>query len=260
MRARAIVGPLAAVLTLAALPDLADAQSLQATLDARRDAMPRGKRAWQETWLVPETGASAPDASQVRKFGGRVVAYQDGDRERLELRAARGDELDDPFVVVSDGDAYWLVSKVGATPLLETAKASDPWLALVLAGPPGEAPAHRTVPAAGGGVAAIVLRAPEPADFESDKAFAMRLPQGGSGLVREGLASFSPANNAAVTTAAGTRGVDQVRTANGTVSVTPDPAAVRWMEEQRVTPAALESFRLDERLSPYDALPAEAGT
>jgi hypothetical protein len=32
------------------------------------------------------------------------------------------------------------------------------------------------------------------------------------------------------------------------------------MEAQRVTPAALERFRLEGRLSPYDALPAEAGT
>jgi hypothetical protein len=238
----------------------ASAQSLQATLDARHDAMPRGKRAWQETWLVPESGASAPNASAVTKFGGRVTAYQEGDRERLELRAARGDELAEPVIVVSDGDAYWLVTRVGATPLAESAKASDPWLALVLAGPPGDAPAHRTVPAAGGGIAAVVLRAAEPADFESDEAFAMRLPQGGSGLVRTGLAAFSPANNSGVTTAAGARGVDQVQTANGSVSVTPDPEAVRWMEAQRVTPAALERFRLEGRLSPYDALPAEAGT
>lgn len=261
MKARGLALALPVVLALAAaLPEAVRAQALQATLDVRREAMPNGKRAWQETWLVPEAGASAPDASAVTKFGGRVTAYQDGDRERLELRAASGDELAEPVVVVSDGEAYWLVTRVGATPLVESAKASDPWLGLVLAGPPGDAPAHRTVPAAGGGIAAVVLRAPEPAEFESDQAFAMRLPQGGSGLVRTGLAAFSPANNAGVTTAAGARGVDQVQTANGSVAVTPDPEAVRWMEAQRVTPAALESFRLEGRLSPYDLLPAETGT
>ena len=260
MTARAIAGLVTALAILAGAPERSDAQGLQATLDARRDALPRGKRSWQETWLVPATGTSAPDAAQVTKFGGRVTAYQDGDRERLELRAAKGDELDDPLVIVADADGYWLVTRVGATPLVESARASDPWLALVLAGPPGDAPAHRTVPAAGGGVAAVVLRAAEPSDFDPDDAFAMRLPQGGSGLVRGGLSQFSPGSGGAVTTAAGTRGVDQVRTANGTVSVTPDPAAVTWMEEQRVTPAALEQFRLEERLSPYDALPAEAGT
>jgi hypothetical protein len=61
-----------------------------------------------------------------------------------------------------------------------------------------------------------------------------------------------------VTAAAGTRGVDQVETAEGTVSVTPDPAAVEWMEDQRVSPGELERFRLEGRLSPYDAIP-EAG-
>ena len=260
MSARGVLLALVVLALVAALPEAAAAQALQATLDARREAVPSGKRSWQETWLVPESGASAPNAAAVTKFGGRVTAYQDGDRERLELRAARGDELDDPVVVVSDGDAYWLVTRVGATPLVESAKASDAWLALVLAGPPGDGPDARTVPAVGGGVAAIVLRASEPSDFDSDEAFAMRLPQGGSGLVRTGLAAFSPANNAGVTTAAGARGVDQVQTANGSVAVTPDPEAVRWMEAQRVTPAALERFRLEERLSPYDALPAEAGT
>ncbi|CAN5862165.1 hypothetical protein BH20GEM1_BH20GEM1_09750 [soil metagenome] len=256
---RALV--LAAVLALGAgTAAPSAAQSLQATLDARRDAMPGGKRSWQETWLLPASGPSAPDAAQVRKFAGRVVAYQDGDRERLEFRAARGTQLDEPVVVVSDGDAYWLVTRVGATPLAESAKASDPWLALVLAGPPGDAPAHREVPAVEGGVAAVVVRSNEPSDFDADEAFAMRLPQGGSGLVRTGLAQFSPGADPSVTAAAGTRGVDQVRTANGTVSVTPDPEAVRWMETQEVSPVALESFRMEGRLEPYDALPEEVGT
>ena len=243
----------------AGFPAASLAQTMQATVDARREAMPRGKRAWQETWLVPASGTTAPDAAQVTKFGGRVWAYQDGDRERLELRAAQGDELAEPVVVVSDGDDYWLVTRVGATPLAESAQASNGWLALVLAGPPGDTPAYRTVAGEGGGVAAVVLRAPEPADFDEDDAFALRLPQGGSGLVREGLAQFSPGRDPAVTAAAGTRGVDQVETAEGTVSVTPDPAAVEWMEEQRVRPADLEAFRLEGRLSPYDALPEEAG-
>lgn len=258
MRARGLAGGALLALAIAAFPVPSRAQTLQAALDARREAMPRGKHAWQETWLVPENGTSAPDAAQVSKFGGRVWAYQDGDRERLELRAARGDELEEPVVIVSDGDAYWLVTKVGATPLAESARASDAWLALVLAGPPGDTPAYRTVGAANG-VAAVVLRASEPADFDEEKAFALRLPQGGSGLVREGLAQFSPGREPNVTAAAGARGVDQVETAEGTVSVTPDPAAVEWMEDQRVSPAELERFRLEGRLSPYDALPEEAG-
>jgi hypothetical protein len=244
----------------AVAPASSAAQALQPTLDARREAMPNGKRSWQETWLVPEAGSSAADAAQVRKFAGRVVAYQEGNRERLELRAARGTELDEPVVVVSDGEAYWLVTRVGASPLAESAKASDPWLGLVLAGPPGDAPAHRAVPAPDGGVAAVVVRSPQPTDFDASAAFALKLPQGGSGLVRTGLAQFSPGADPTVTAAAGTRGVDQVQTANGTVSVTPDPEAVRWMEAQAVSPVALESFRMEGRLEPYDALPEEPGS
>lgn len=257
---RALLLAAAALATTAAFPAPSPAQTLAQALETRSQSMPRGKHSWQETWLVPESGPSAPDAGQVRKFAGRVIAYQDGDRERLELRAARGDELEAPLVVVSDGDAYWLVTQVGATPLLESAKASDRWLALVLSGPPGDAPTHREVTAEGGGVAAVVVRAPEPADFATDAAFALKLPQGGSGMVREGLAAFSPGANPDVTAAAGARGVDQVQTANGTVSVTPDPEAVRWMEAQRVSSGALERFRIEARLAPYDALPEEPGT
>jgi hypothetical protein len=250
-----------AALTLVALGSLpAAAQTLQTTLDARRESMPRGKHAWQETWLVPEEGTTAPDASGVTRFAGRVTAFQDGRKERLELRSASGGELAEPVVVVSDGDEYWLVTKVGATPLTESARASDPWLSLVLSGPPGDAPAHRVVQADTGGVTAVVLRAAEPSDFESSSAFALKLPQAGSGLMRSGLAAFSPGANPGVTAAAGARGVDQVRTANGTVSVNPDPAAVSWMEQQGVSAIALEQFRLEARLAPYDALPEEAGS
>lgn len=256
MRPLRIVG--AALALGALLPAVGAAQGLQATLDARREALPGGKHAWQETWLVPEEGAAAPEASQATRFAGRVTAYQDARKERLELRAASGDGLAEPVVVVFDGEQHWLVTRVGATPLAQSARASDPWLALVLSGPPGETPAHRVVPADAGEIAAVVLRATEPTDFEASSAFALKLPQAGSGLMRSGLAAFSPANDPGVTAAAGARGVDQVRTPSGTVSVTPDPAAVQWMEGQGVTPMALERFRLEARLAPYDALPAEA--
>ena len=93
------------------LPASSLSQTLQATLDARRDAMPRGKHAWQETWLVPATGTSAPDAAQVTKFGGRVWGYQDGERERLELRAAEGDDLAEPVVVEAGGSQTRVVHR-----------------------------------------------------------------------------------------------------------------------------------------------------
>ena len=249
----------AALVTAAAVPAPSPAQTLEQALETRSEAMPRGKHAWQETWLVPESGPSAPVAAQVRKFAGRVTAYPDGDRERLELRAASGDELGEPLVVVSDGEAYWLVTQVGASPLVQSAKASDPWLALILSGPPGDAPTSREVPAEGGGIAAVVLRAPAPSDFDTDLAFALKLSQGGS-LELPGLARFSPGANPNVTAAAGARGVGQVETANGPISVTPDPEAVRWMEAQQLPPVALERFLMEVRLAPYDALPEEPGT
>lgn len=231
-------------------------QDLEAILSARRDAVPDDRRSFEETWLLPTEGTSAADAAAVTRFAGRATVYQDDRKERIEIRPVSGGALGEPIVVVSDGDRYHLVTRVGATSLAGSAVAGDPLLRLVLAGPPGQGPPHRTVPAAAGGVAAVVLRHARQGEFDSDDAFALRLPQVGGGLLKEGLSSFSPGANPSVTASAGARGVGQVRTANGTISVTPDPEAVRWMETVRVSPIALEAFKLEGRLTPYNALPA----
>jgi hypothetical protein len=72
-----------------------------------------------------------------------------------------------------------------------------------------------------------------------------------------GIARFSAAGDPQVTAAAGARGVDRVRTAEGEVAVTPDPAAVAWMEGRQVAAGELESFKREAGLSPHDALPPE---
>lgn len=246
-----------AVAATAAWPGAAAGQQdLEAILSVRRDAMPDDRRSFEETWLLPAEGTSAPDAAAVTRFAGRATVYQDDRKERIEIRPVSGGGLGEPIVIVSDGGRYHLVTRVGATPLTGSAVAGDPLVRLVLEGPPGQSPPHRTVPAAGGGVAAVVLRHARQGEFESDDAFALRLPQVGGGLLKQGLSSFSPGADPTVTASAGARGVGQVRTANGTISVTPDPEAVRWMETVRVSPLALEAFKLEGRLTPYDALPA----
>lgn len=241
---------------VAALPGPAAGQGdLAGSLAAR--SVPNAKRSFEETWLLPKTGATAPDASTVTRFAGRATIYQERGKERIELRAVSGGELADPIVVVSDGRTYHLVTKVGATPLVGSAAAGDALLKLVLAGPAGEAPPHRAVPATAGGVAAVVLRHARQGAFDGGQAFALKLPQVGGGLLRTGLSSFSAAQDPTVTASAGARGVDQVRTANGMITVTPDPAAVSWMEALRVSPVAFEEFKATGRLAPYDALPEE---
>ncbi|MGH7571500.1 MAG: hypothetical protein ACREMK_06620 [Gemmatimonadota bacterium] len=226
-------------------------QDLGALLAGRQEAVPRGRHAFQETWLLRAGGADAGP----NEFAGRATFYQDGPRERIEIRGVEDGTLEDPIVVVSNGRSYHLVTRVGSTPLVESAPADDPLLRLVLAGPPGDAPQHRTVPVPGGGQATVLRNAIEP-DFDSGDAFQLRLPQVGGGLLKSGLSQFSAAQNTQLTASAGARGVDQIRTANGSISVTPDPDAVRWMDAQAVSEVELEGFKLEVGLAPYDVLPA----
>ncbi|MGH7544299.1 MAG: hypothetical protein ACREK7_10210 [Gemmatimonadota bacterium] len=226
---------------------------LGTVLTERQKAVPKGRHAFQETWLLPARDATA----QPNRFAGRVTVYQDGPRERLEIRQVEGDALGDPIVIVSNGRSYHLVTKVGATPFAESAPAKEPLVALVLAGPAGEAPQHRTVAVPSGGEA-VVLRSAVNPDFDSGNAFQLRLPQVGGGLLKSGLSQFSAAQSTQLTASAGARGVDQIRTADGTISVTPDPEAVRRMEAQAVSEVELEGFKLEAGLAPYDELPAGA--
>ena len=230
---------------------------LGTTLEARRGALKGAARSFHETWLLPARGESAPNA-QATVFAGRVSVWQHAPRERIEIFPAVGGELGEPIVIVSDGTTYHLVTAVGATPLARSAKARERLVRLVLAGPPADAERYRVVSAAAGGVAAVVLRQPMPAEFDAERAFALRLPRAGGGVLAAGLSQFSPAGDPEVTAAAGARGVDRVRTANGEVPVTPDPEAVAWMEGRALTAAELEAFKREAGLPPYDALPPEA--
>ena len=72
---------------------------LGAVLAVRQEAVPKGRHAFQETWLLPEPGAAAGSPN---RFGGRVNVYQDGPRERLEIRRVEGDLLGDPADLPSD--------------------------------------------------------------------------------------------------------------------------------------------------------------
>lgn len=224
---------------------------LGTVLTERQNAVPKGRHAFQETWLLPSDG----DPARPNRFAGRVTVYQDGPRERLEIREVEDGSLSDPVVIVSNGRSYHLVTKVGATPLIESAPAQEPFVRLILAGPPGEAPQHRTVAVPSGGEAVVLRSAADP-DFDSGDAFQLRLPQVGGGLLKSGLSQFSAAQNTQLTASAGARGVDQIRTAEGTISVTPDPEAVRRMETRTVPEVELEEFKLEGGLAPYDELPA----
>lgn len=251
------LGLVLALAVLAPAPGALAQDDPAATLEARADRVPSGRRTFRETWLLPPGGGTAAGPEGL-EFAARVTVLQEGGRERIEIAAIEDGALAAPRIVVGDGSDYWLVTKVGATPFLESAVADDPLVGLVLASPPGAAAPHRTVEAEGGGIRAVVLRHAGPVDFDADRAFAIRETALGGGVVARGLSSFSAAGDRRVVAAAGARGVDRVRTATGTVSVTPDPAAVAWMDSVAVDATDLEAFRREGRLPPWQALPEPA--
>ena len=167
---------------------------LAAVLTERQKAVPKGRHAFQETWLLP----AQDDAGQPNRFAGRITVYQDGPRERLEIRQVEEGALSDPIVIVSNGRSYHLVTKVGATPFAESAPSQEPFVRLVLAGPAGETPQHRSVPVPSGGQAVVLRSAMDP-DFDAGDAFQLRLPQVGGGLLKSGLSQFSAAQNTQLT-------------------------------------------------------------
>ncbi len=247
-----IVTLLSIVPSLVLVASLSAQDDMASILDARRQAIPKEKRVFEETWLTPAEGA-APTAEP--SFAGRVVVFQDRPKERLEIRRVTGGELEDPLVIVSDGRGYYLVTRVGATDLISSEPIGDPFVQRVLRSPPGTIEPHRAVRDRDGTTTAIVLRHPREADFDEDEVFELKSPQIESSLLKKGLSSFSAAQERHVAASAGARGVDEIETADGKVDVTPDPAAVQWMEEQSVPPLEFEEFRIEARLAPYNDLP-----
>ncbi|MCK5440200.1 MAG: hypothetical protein KAI97_09660 [Gemmatimonadetes bacterium] len=244
--------PLVLLAGLMVASPLAAQDDLGAMLDARREAIPKEKRVFEETWLIPADGV---ESNAQPRFAGRVVVFQDRPKERLEIRRAGADQLEEPIVIVCDGRRYHLVTRVGATELISSEPVADPFVQLVLASPPGRSEPHRTVTDSEGTTTAIVLRHKRDPDFDEDDAFELKRPQVESSLLKKGLSSFSAAQDRHVAASAGARGVDEIETANGKVSVTPDPEAVRWMEEHSVPPLEFEEFRIEARLAPYNGLP-----
>jgi hypothetical protein len=103
----------------------------------------------------------------------------------------------------------------------------------------------------GGTLQAVVYREPRPADFSASTAFSLKAPKVGGGLLKKGLASFADPADTQATASAGARGVDEIETPEGTVSVTPDTAAVAWLDGRGPDALALEAFLLEGGLGPY---------
>lgn len=232
-------------------PPAAFGQSLEQTLEARRKALPKPKTAYGETFLAAPASGAATEGDL--KLAAKVSVFQEAPRERLEVHLVNGSAFGEPIVVVGDGSGYFLVTKLGATPLAKSAKASDPLLLQALASMPDESARKRTLKAPDGKLAGVVYREPRGADFGSSTAFDVKASKVGGGLLKKNLAAFGDSDDTVVTASAGARGVDEIDTPKGKLSVTPDPGAVVWLESRQVGPLELEAFLLAGGLGPYAA-------
>ena len=253
-RARARRSLAAAVLGLLLTAPAARGQDIDQTLAARQKALPKEKRAYEETILTGPAGGAA--AEKDLKLAAKVAVFQEAPRERVELRPVSGSAFGEPVVVVSNGQGYFLVTKVAATPLAKSARASDPLVLQALASMPDATGRRREVKAPDGKLLAVIYRTPRSADFSASTAFSLKQPKLGGGLLKKGLASFGE-SDVTVTASAGARGVDEIETPEGRVSVTPDSSAVVWLDSRHVGPLELEAFLLEGELGPYAAAEAQ---
>jgi hypothetical protein len=233
----------------------APGQTLEETLADRQKALTKGKHAYLETFLTAPAGGAATEAQL--KLAAKVAVFQEAPRERLEINPVSGNSFGEPVVVVSDGKGYFLVTKVGSSPLAKSAKASDPLVLRALASMPGETARKRQVKGPDGKLLALIYRESRGADFSSSTAFSLKPSKVGGDLFKKGLASFAESDDTAVTASAGARGVDEIETPDGKVSVTPDSSAVVWLEGREIGPLEQEEFLLQGGLGPYAAMEAQ---
>ncbi len=182
-----------------------------------------------------------------------VEVYSAPPRWRAEVvRVRSATTLDsEPLVLVMDGSQVQVLTGMGSTPLSEHAAGDDSLVAAVVSqirssgGRVDTTPGtRRLVDAAPSGVVQwVVLRRPaaraEFADALLDTGTGGRL---GRRLAQLGVQAAGGERRSEVVASAGARGVVTVRTVDGEITVTPDTAAIRGLEQVRIGILDLERF------------------
>jgi len=247
------------ILTSSALPAVAqtaqDARLLEA-LERRTAALPESSTVFVETWLLPVGDAPSADSPDELLPRGKALVLQLQKREYLSLVARLDDPASSSVEVLCDATRYYRRTPQGDRPLETADIEAEPFVLLALEGPAGAASARRVVASPDGGITAVVLREwidqevrPEHVAIDgvavaNDPGF-VRLVEGiDRGVSDQWAQSAAP------------RGVEEIEEGGATVSVRPDTSAVKWMESIKISPLALETFRLQAGLPPYHLLRA----
>ncbi|HKK69630.1 MAG TPA: hypothetical protein VKA86_00320 [Candidatus Krumholzibacteria bacterium] len=232
-----------------------DARLLEA-LERRTAALPESSTVFVETWLLPVGDAPSADSPDELLPRGKALVLQLQKREYLSLVARLDDPASSSVEVLCDATRYYRRTPQGDRPLETADIEAEPFVLLALEGPAGAASARRVVASPDGGITAVVLREwidqevrPEHVAIDgvavaNDPGF-VRLVEGiDRGVSDQWAQSAAP------------RGVEEIEEGGATVSVRPDTSAVKWMESIKISPLALETFRLQAGLPPYHLLRA----
>jgi hypothetical protein len=253
----AALGLVAVALCAPRLPAMED---LARILAERAREVPTAPQAYKETWLLPPADLDAPTADDAAIRAVVAVLQKDG-RERIENRRLVEDAYAPRNTLLGADGTYWLRGPDGDSPFLETALREDPLLHLVLAGPIDVEGRMRTLTDDAGRLVAVVLREEVPMDLRDEDFLVHEGPVGADPDLLARLGTLDPlGRDRQPTPSAAPKGVEEIQTAQGSRSVTPDPAAVQWLESREVSALDFERFRRAVRLPPYDALPSTPAT
>lgn len=241
--ARAMATAGIAALLLALAPHQASAQAKQRWTD--RVYQP-GR--WQRGQLVALSVGNPASADSLALVA-QVDGYAKAPRWRAEVRRVGGDgRLGEPLVLIGERTRVVVVTGVAAAPLEQNAAKDDPLVQAVVAqfdaaGALKQPGAGRIVQRAAGKVARVLVRHPALQGDFPDALLAMsRGRRTLNDLVQRSTGQVAANRTASLAPTAGARGVTQVQTPQGTISVNPDPAAVLAMDQRTVDAVAVDGF------------------
>jgi adenylate cyclase len=203
---------------------------------------------WQRGQLTP-LSVTNPAAADSLALVAQVEGYAKAPRWRAELRrvGANG-QLGEPLVLVAERNHVQVLTGVAAAPLEQNAAKDDPLVQAVVAqfddaGALRQPGAGRIVQRAAGKVARVVVRRPAlQADFPDGLLAMSRGRRTLNDLVQRTTGQVAANRTANLAPTAGARGVTQVQTPSGTISVNPDVAAVAAMDRRATDAVAMDQF------------------
>lgn len=201
---------------------------------------------------ITTTNADTDSLALIAQVEGFALAP----RWRLEIRAIEdGRTLEEPIVLVAEGEQITVLTGLGSTALEEHAAGESPLVRALIArfgadGRPEETGGARMADRdeAGNVIRVIVRRPAARADFDDKLLATGTAGRLGRSLLRASMEEVGGSRSQEVVATAGARGVAKVQTVDGEITVMPDTAAIERMERSSVSVIEIDRFLREGRL------------